>query len=154
MSEMPVPDVGEPASQARQEFFGSQAAATPSQGVTLKAYFLDQFGKEHLTVTHTTLPEHVLVEKGAVIRQAVERMYADLGMVLLSLQREVESEPVVLAEAAEPVPEPRRHIRLVSSNGKRIMSQEVRVLMQSAGMSEAQARQALYGEESEGSEAG
>lgn len=134
----PAPENGESAT--------SEASFPSSQGVTLRALCIDEFGVEVVTVSHTTMSPRLFQEKGAVIRQAVDAFYSSLGMQMLSLTQEFEAEVVVISQEAEQAPAEKRHLRLVCDNGKRIMSPDVACLMRSAGMTEAEARCRLYGE--------
>lgn len=119
----------------------------PAAGVTLRSYVVDEFGNEHVMVSHTTIPAHVFRDKAAVIRKAAEDWFTSLGMQLVSLQREIEAEAVVISESPDPLaPVKPRHLRLVATGGRRILSDDARLLAASAGLPEEQARLAIFGD--------
>jgi hypothetical protein len=113
---------------------------TPSEaplagGVTLRAYCVDEFGNEFVTVSHTTLPVEVFESKAALIRAAIAKSYEMIGAQLVSLQRDVEAEPTVLMDTAPPPDTPRPiHLRLVAVGGKRIWSPDAAALAVDAGI--------------------
>lgn len=127
------------------ETLPAEVSNAPCFGVTLKAFVVDAFGTEHVSIYQTTIPEAVFLNKGAVVRKAIDDYYTALGMQLLSLQREVEQ--VQLIEEVQTPVERARHLRLVALNGKRVLSTDARMLLSSAGLAEAEARRQAYGEE-------
>jgi hypothetical protein len=136
MNEQPIPN--EP----------FRRSAAPQPGVRLKALILDEAGREHCTITTTTIPAEVFEARAKQVRAAIENFYSDLGYLLISLTRELEQEPVVFLApptAAEP-DHPRTHLRLVAAGGRRVLSGDARILMESAGLVEREVRQAVFDE--------
>jgi hypothetical protein len=79
------------------------ARASPPRevrGVTIKAFLVDEFGREHVTISHTTIPQSAWMHQPEKIRAAIEEFYLQIGLQLVSLQAQVEADPVIITEAA------------------------------------------------------
>lgn len=86
--------------------------------VVIRSYLVDEFGNEATVCSYTTLPIKTLMKRAQQIRNGMDRLYAELGFVHLSMQIELE-QGTPAYEA--PQPKARRdHLRLVASHGTRL----------------------------------
>jgi hypothetical protein len=86
--------------------------------VCIRSYLVDEFGNEVTITSHTNMPAKLLMAKAELVRDRMDKFYAELGYVHLSMQIELE-QGLAVVEPPAPAPRP-SHLRLAASHGIRL----------------------------------
>lgn len=92
------------APDALQPEFYARSAVEPDgdAGVSVRAVFLDEAGREHHAVTYTTVGAKAMLARRHTLRESMELYYHSLGCELISLQLEIPDRRVVSDRRLEP----------------------------------------------------